>query len=203
MQRTPGAVQNTVRHDEAFSLIELLAVIAIMLIVTVLFWAPKGKSRTQQLKAACKSNLEKMYLALEVYANESAGRFPIWSNAQRSEEALSILVPRYTSDTAVFTCPGSKDPALPAAEPFLKRKISYAYYMGCSSTNSQALVSDEQANTVSRPGAFAFSTDGKPPGNNHGKTGGNFLFCDGHIESSGAKVPFGLAPSAGIVLLNP
>src|ERR1700693_5125821 len=110
-----------------FSMIELLVVIAIMLLLTTLYWAPHKGDRQKQLKGACQKNLEKVYLALEVYANDHAGKFPDVPGARTSEEALDGLVPRFTSDTAVFICPASKDAALPAGESFLKQKISYAY----------------------------------------------------------------------------
>jgi prepilin-type processing-associated H-X9-DG protein len=52
-------------------------------------------------------------------------------------------------------------------------------------------------------GQLVFSTTGKPPGNNHEKSGGNFLFCDGHAESSPARAPFSMTATQGVVLLNP
>src|SRR5882724_6552995 len=140
----------------AFSLIEMLLVIAILLLLTTLYWMPHKSDRQKQLKAACQKNLEKVYLALEVYANDHAGKFPDVPGARTSEEALDGLVPRYTSDTAVFICPASKDAPLPSGESFLKRKISYSYYMGRYSTNGNVLVSDAQADALAKaPGQNA------------------------------------------------
>jgi prepilin-type N-terminal cleavage/methylation domain-containing protein/prepilin-type processing-associated H-X9-DG protein len=188
----------------AFSLIELLLVIAIMLLLTTLYWMPRKSDRQQQLKADCRKNLEKIYLGLEVYANDHARKFPNVPGARTSEEALDGLVPQYTSDTEVFICPGSKDPPLPSGESFLKRKISYSYYMGRFSTNGQVLMSDKQIDTLAKaPGQSVFSATGAPPGDNHHERGGNFLFCDGHLESSGANAPFPLDLGARVVLLNP
>jgi prepilin-type processing-associated H-X9-DG protein len=65
-------------------------------------------------------------------------------------------------------------------------------------------MSDRQIDTLPKPaGAPVFSTDGKPPGNNHHKYGGNFLFTDGHTESSGPKAPFVIAWPTNVTLLNP
>lgn len=185
-------------------MIELLFTILIVVVLVVLFWGSNNATQQQALQRACQKNLQKIYIGLEGYANENKGRFPETATARTSEEALDALVPRYTSDTASFICPGSKDSALPAAESFRKRKISYAYYMGRATTNSQALMSDQQVDTLAKAsGEAAFSTDGKAPGNNHGKFGGNFLFCDGHADSSPAHVRFGLGLNTGEVLLNP
>ena len=130
---------------------------------------------------------------------------PAIPGARRSEDVLDVLVPKYTADTSTFICPGSKDSDLPAGESFRKRKISYAYYMGRLLTNAQdALMSDRQVNTLTKDaGQYAFSANGKPPGNNHHKYGGNFLFCDGHCETSPARVPFAVPLTPGVVLLNP
>ena len=48
-----------------------------------------------------------------------------------------------------------------------------------------------------------FSTTGKPPGNNHEKSGGNVLFCDGHAEFTAPRAAFALPLGEGAVLLNP
>jgi prepilin-type processing-associated H-X9-DG protein len=174
----------------AFSLIELLAVAAILLLLFTLYWG---------------SSASEIHMAMEIYANDHAGKFPEAPGARTSEEALDALVPRYTVDTAVFTCPGSKDPPLPAGQSFRQHRISYAYYMGRRAAEPQlVLMSDQQVDTQSRSaGEYAFSSTGKPPGNNHGKLGGNFLFCDGRAESSPARVPFSLVLTQGVVLLNP
>lgn len=188
-----------------FSLIELLVVAAILLILTTLYWGPNNANRQQALKRVCQKNLEKIYVAMEIYANDNAARFPNKEGARTSEQALDVLVPRYTSDTSPFICPGTKDAPLPGGESFRTRKISYAYYMGRSLTNSQlALMSDTQVDTQAKAaGQAAFSTTGKPPGNNHRQFGGCFLFCDGHAEMSPAQTPFALGLTRAEVLLNP
>ena len=188
-----------------FSLIELLITLAIILILTALYWNSNSGSRQRALQSGCQNNLSKIFVAMTLFGNEHAGQFPMLRDARTSEQALDLLVPTYTSDTSVFICPGSKDSLLAAGEPLRKGKISYSYYMGRSVTNAQeALLSDKQVNTQSKAaGEFVFSSDGKPPGNNHGKHGGNFLFCDGHVELGSAKAasPLGLGP--GEILLNP
>jgi prepilin-type processing-associated H-X9-DG protein len=189
-----------------FSAIEMLSVIAILLVLFVLLWGSRT-SDNQQRRAQkdCQVHLQKIYMALEIYANDHAGKFPETPGARSSEEALDGLVPRYTVDTAVFICPGSKDPPLPLGQSFRQHKISYAYYMGRRAAESQeVLMSDQQVDTQSRKaGEYAFSSTGKPPGSNHEKLGGNFLFCDGRTEPAPARVPFSIVLTQGVVLLNP
>lgn len=186
-----------------FSLVELLLVLAIVVVLFTLYWGPGSGSRQRALNAACQRNLQKLQIAMAIYANDSAGLFPVVRGAKTSGAALKPLVPRYNSDTTLFICPAGKDSV--SSEPLDRQRISYAYYMGRSVTNAQqVLMTDRQVNTSSKPaGQQVFSTDGKPPGNNHGKTGGNLLFCDGHIAFSSPSTSTGLPLSGGELLLNP
>jgi len=189
----------------AFSLIELLISVAIILILTTMYWGGNSASRQHKLQLTCQKNLEKIYMAMEIYANDHGSKFSELRGATTSDEPLDLLVPRYTSDTSIFVCPGSKASAPPSGASIRGRKISYAYYMGRYSTNSQeVLLSDKQVDTAAKAaGQLAFSASGKAPGNNHREYGGNFLFTDGHAELSPAHVPFAIGLNQGVVLLNP
>jgi len=191
--------------SQAFSLIELLITVAIILVLTTMYWGSSSPSRQRQLQVACQKNLQTMFIALQIYANDHSGKFPQVTNARTSEQPLDLLVPRYTSDTSIFICPSSKDSELPSAESILKRKISYAYFMGRSNNDTQeALMCDRLIDILPKTsGQNIFSSTGKPPGNNHGKSGGNFLFCDGHTEASPTRAPFSIVLTQNVVLLNP
>jgi len=193
-------------HPQAgFSLFELLVVLALMIVILFIMFGFGSESRQHAAQRACRQNLEKVYVALQIYANDFSGRLPANTNAQTSEAALDPLVPRYTVDTSIFICPGGKDSPLPSGVSITNRTISYAYYMGQRLGDAQQpLMSDRQVSTLpKKTGDFAFSATGKPPGNNHHKYGGNFLFGDGHVELSPPQIPFSLVTTQGVVLLNP
>ena len=146
-----------------------------------------------------------MYVSLQIYANDSRGMFPIATNAATSEDALAVLVPRYSADNSIFICPGSKDKKLTPGDSLTSARISYAYYMGRSETTTSAvLMSDRQLNTAAKVvGELAFSDTGKKPANNHHKYGGSFLFCDGTMNSSTPALTIPLPLTTNIMLLNP
>lgn len=190
---------------DAFTLLEMLIVVAIILFLTTMYWGSNSGSRQKKQLAQCQQNLSKIFIAMQIYATDQNGKFPEVRGAQTSEAALDKLVPKYTVDTEPFICPASGNSSLPGGESLLNRKISYAYYMGRRSTDEQAvLMTDRQVNTNSKAGGqLVFSSSGKPPGNNHKKYGGNLLFCDGHADYSLPSAVVSLTLTQGVVLLNP
>jgi prepilin-type processing-associated H-X9-DG protein len=188
------------------SLLELLIVVALIFVLFTLYFS--GGSKNYQLRqiAKCESNLQNVYVSLRTYSLENHDQLPFLAGATTSEAPLSQLVPRSTTGTEFFTCPGSKDSPLPDAEPFANRRISYAYYMGHTIRDGtgQPLISDRQVNTNSKhAGEPLFSADGKKPGNNHNKYGGNVMFCDGAVLASPPRSSVILTNSTNVVLLNP
>jgi prepilin-type N-terminal cleavage/methylation domain-containing protein/prepilin-type processing-associated H-X9-DG protein len=188
-----------------FSLIELLVTLALLAVLSAMMYGFASGRHQRTQKQLCADNLQKVYLALQIYANDFKGALPENTNAQTSEAVLDVLVPRYSVDTSIFICPGGRDAQIPSGESFRNRKISYAFYMGSRLDLPQnVLMSDRQANTQPKhAGDFVFSPDGKSPGNNHHKFGGNFLFGDGSVQGSGPQLAFPLATAPGVVLLNP
>jgi type II secretory pathway pseudopilin PulG len=188
----------------AFSLIELLIVMALIIIMSTMLYSFSSPYHQRTQKELCSDNLQKIFLALQIYSDDF-GKFPLNTNAETSEQVLNALVPRYTVDTSIFICPGGRDSDIPAGAPIGKYKISYAYYMGWATNDAGSfLMSDRQINTRSKnAGDQVFSLDGKSPGNNHHKYGGNVLFSDGSVQATPPIAVFPLAYSNGIVLLNP
>ena len=167
---------------------------------------PGSKYGQSRRKAACAVNLAQMHMALSLFASEHDGAFPVVNGATSSEVPLSELVPKYTTDTNIFICPGTGASALPGAQPFADRRISYAYYMGRKRTDppDAPLVSDAQVDVrAKQKGDATFSAAGKAPGNNHRRYGGNVLFLDGHVETIDTAAPRDLVIPTGVVLLNP
>src|ERR1043166_3885630 len=130
----------------AFSAIELLVVVALVLLLTTLYWGSGSQSRPRRQEAACLKNLQKLFIAMEIYS----------------------------------------------------------YYMGRTTGVPGALMSDRQVDTGPKAvGQAIFSSTGQPPGNNHGKEGGNVLFSDGSAQTSPPSSAFSLMLTQGVVLLNP
>lgn len=188
-----------------FSLVELLIVLALLIILTVLSTGRLNKSARQRELAGCEKNLQKIYLVLSIYRSDNDA-YPFSADASTSEIPLSALVPKCTTDTSVFICPGSHDPPLPEGERFDQRRISYAYYMGWTTHDdpNQIIVTDWQRDTSAKvKGQLVFSPDGAKPGNNHSAEGGNLLSCGGEISRSHPRASRALPLPPPVRLLNP
>jgi type II secretory pathway pseudopilin PulG len=200
------AVGPRARGREAFSLIELLVVIALMIVMYVMLLSPGAQSFQRRQQAVCRQNLQFLYMTLQMYAADNRGAYPATNRAETSEAPLSLLVPRWSTRTDVFICPGSGDRSLPQGESFARRRISYAYLMGLTNDSpaEQWLMSDAQAHLRPKePGDVLFATDQRLPGNNHRQFGGNLLFCDGRAELSPSLAKDRVSVPPHTVALNP
>jgi prepilin-type N-terminal cleavage/methylation domain-containing protein/prepilin-type processing-associated H-X9-DG protein len=189
-----------------FTLIELMVVITLILIMYVMMYGPAQKSYQDRQLILCQKNLQMIDIALKIYAADYHESYPLVPGAATAETPLSLLVPRCTTETSIFVCPGSARRRLPEAQSFVDRKISYAYYMGRTTRDGAdaMLLSDEQVDTrPRRTGDRMFSVTGKRPADNHRQFGGNVLFGDGHAESFPAVASRDFAFSNSVVLLNP
>jgi hypothetical protein len=68
----------------------------------------------------------------------------------------------------------------------------------------QLLLADALVDTRSKTvGERIFSANGKKPGNNHHRYGGNLMFSDGHVQDSRPEASSPITLPAGVTLLNP
>lgn len=196
---------NNALASAAFSLIELILVVAILILMVSLYLGGFSTRRVPSQKAACGENLQKLYLSLQIYGLDHGSKFPATTNALTSEEPLDLLVPKYSADRTLFICPGTKLGPPGSDQSLRSARISYAYWMGRVSADSQApLMADALIDTLPKSsGQQAFSNTGQPPGNNHGTHGGNFLLCDGSVVASDPIISFSFSMPPTVTLLNP
>ena len=99
---------NAYRMRTGFTLIEVLAVVAIIGILAAILLPALARAREQARRASCMSNLSQIGMALHMYAVEHEGAFP-WSGGNGDARCLLSTVPEYVTDPRIFACPSSSN----------------------------------------------------------------------------------------------
>src|SRR5688500_16546920 len=87
------------RRVRAFSLLELLITLVLISIMFFMLYGHGAGSQQLRRKQNCQKNLQNLYVALQIFANDHDSMLPTVPGAASSEPALGQLVPRYTSAT--------------------------------------------------------------------------------------------------------
>lgn len=209
--RTPT---NRRAHPHAFTLTELLVVLAIVGILVAIIIPILSSARSSARASQCKSNLRQVGVAALLYAQENKGFFPPgrtgWSAAQYWPAWLGDIKYNSTNTDQIFTCPSMYSEenyySLNLGTP---RGTIYATYAAntnlCGSFNGTQIVAQGgqqwKLNNVSQPSktslytentAYSYAqfsytrTDSDFFRYPHGGTQ-NFVFCDGHVEALGKQ----------------
>src|SRR5436190_15989687 len=113
-----------------FAMIELLVVLVIAMVLYAVALGPVRSYLDGKKRGECAENLRRLHLVLTLYANEHEGAFPKLPAPGTSDDAFAMLVPKCTSDAAVFHCPASE------------KKSCYAYIAGLTKDQAAPLVAD-------------------------------------------------------------
>jgi prepilin-type N-terminal cleavage/methylation domain-containing protein len=97
--------------EKAFTLIELLIVIAVIAILAALLLPTLARAKENSRRCVCKSNMHQISLAMLIYANDNKQFFPPrWDGTDNHASWLSALCYTYLNAAAQFqpknlTCP--------------------------------------------------------------------------------------------------
>ena len=175
------------RRRHAFTLVEVLVVLGVLVILIAILLPAAVKARQQAKRAACAATLHSLGHALRMYAGDHHDRLPNGGppgtvlDPAGVDAVLVALNERYVRAPAAFRCPADADDPPTAI-------VSGAYLAVDSARTSYDFYSlfwlPEMGPKLARirDAPIAWDMNGaSPPGRatNH-KGGGNVVFADGH-----------------------
>ena len=109
-------MMRNVHKSRCFTLIELLVVVAIIALLMGILLPTLTRVRQAAIKAACSSNLRQIGLAIQMYRNDHADRFPAarympppFISTKPEPPLPEVLDDCLPGDSKVFKCPGDTD----------------------------------------------------------------------------------------------
>jgi prepilin-type N-terminal cleavage/methylation domain-containing protein/prepilin-type processing-associated H-X9-DG protein len=174
-----------------FSLVELLVVIGIIALLIALLMPVLARTREMSRRTKCLANLRSIGQAMFEYANVYRDHLPNGNGPQRfvdyagANQVMTDFNAQFVQTPAVFWCPSDVDPApesIVTADPLLPNSARVSYDFYC------LYWPPEMGPVLTRLGGRAplawdqDAADPASPHKNHGNTGGNVVFADGHGE---------------------
>ena len=180
------------KPTRGFTLVELLVVIGIIALLIGILLPTLNRAREASRRATCLSNLHSIGQAMYLYAHDHRDRLPNSNPKNTSDQGdaydqvnyvMTRLYEKYSNAAGVFHCPSDRDDrpdVITNADFVLKQsaRVSYDFY----SVYWLPEHGPRLAKIKSAPLAWDLcgGDAANNPLQNHGTTGGNVVFADGH-----------------------
>ena len=160
----------------AYTLVELLVVVAVLSLLLGVLLPALGKARVQARRTACRSQLHGIGLALRMYVDDNANTMPVAAQLPSEEPNLpsitEVLLP-YLKNREAMHCPADR-----LDKYFEEEGTSYEYPHFLRGKRVDQTFLGKRWGETSTPVLFDFG----PFHNRPGRPGAiNFLFGDGHV----------------------
>lgn len=112
-------------ESSAFTMIELLVVVAIIALLGAISFSVFSRVRQLGYRSTCQSNLHQISLAMQQYVQDNNGRYPLIFDPTMGWWSDSIKV--YVHNDAIFRCPIYGSPEDVRSYPYFGGGTSYFY----------------------------------------------------------------------------
>ena len=110
----PATIRGTSRTEPAFTLVELLVVIAVIAILLSLMLPALSKAKTKAQTGRCLSNLRQLGIGILLYTPDYNEKFPFtrrdWPRMEFID-AWTLLNPYVSTNGSFYLCPADRGPA--------------------------------------------------------------------------------------------
>jgi prepilin-type N-terminal cleavage/methylation domain-containing protein/prepilin-type processing-associated H-X9-DG protein len=164
----------------AFTLVELLAALAVIAILAALLLPALGRSKESGRVAACQGNLHQIGLALQVYVDDNQNLMPTMydrplTNAPTNLPAINTVLAAQLGSQHVLLCPSDHQRI------FEQTGSSYSWNNLVNGENADRLQVLNLSLTATRiPLVFDKQSFHAALGSKHAV---NYLYADGHIKN--------------------
>lgn len=110
----PFSCPSAVQFRRAFTLIELMVVIAIIAILAALLMPALSGAKARGNSVKCLNNIRQLGIALTLYAGDNDGHYPA---RREREDAWPVALLGYYKDVNVLHCPQDRSPHVPSSVP--------------------------------------------------------------------------------------
>ena len=208
---------STRRKATGFTLIELMIVIAIIALLAEILFPVFATARDNARRTSCMSNLMQLGLGVQQYVQDNDTTYPFVPNAPSFTTppinfGWAYGIQAYTKSTQILHCPS--DTAIQPGGATLEAAAQlpgftdyfYNFNVGGTSTGggvpestltySSSTILSGDGNGASTLAADYWCEGPDPTGSVRHRSGGDYLFCDGHVKWLGpAVVLSSVAPS--------
>ena len=148
------------RDLRAFTLVEILVVIAIIGLLVAMLLPALGRAKSQVQLADCRNRLRNIGVALRLYANEREDLLPMSTCVDGPQQEMTeALGGRYVEDPRNFYCPAETNPERSyTPENFEAGRIGYFYY-ACHEKSKNRSVSGFLRTDVKWPRQLSITMD--------------------------------------------
>lgn len=136
----PGQKAHGSHRANAFTLIELLIVIAIIVLLAAILFPAFARARESAKRSSCASNLKQLGLGMQQYVEDNDGRFPPYVYSSTLYVVPATTTPTTacisTDTTCVMVCwPDLLDPYIKNPQVFNDPNNTNTYFDGCKFRN--------------------------------------------------------------------
>lgn len=167
----------------AFTLIELIVVVAIVGILAGLLLPVFSRAREAGRSAACLSNLHQVGVALQLYVQDNRNRMPVMYDALFStnnaptnrQRTVDVVLTNYLGSTNILKCPSDREGV------FERTRSSYGWNVlinGQDADHFRVLTLNFNPHQI----PLMFDKEAFHKARGEGK-GVNYLYADGHIKN--------------------